>query len=104
MVYIVKTPRNNPDAKIIHKVEKIDDKIRALASGSGSNRGTGGMVSKLDAAEMVTSKGIDMVIAHGSKPEKIFDIMMEKKLVHFLKVQNYNKILLNISFYDILFL
>ena len=50
-------PRNNPDAKIIHKVEKIDDKIRALASGSGSNRGTGGMVSKLDAAEMVTSKG-----------------------------------------------
>ena len=78
-------PRNNPDAKIIHKVEKIDDKIRALASGSGSNRGTGGMVSKLDAAEMVTSKGIDMVIAHGSKPEKIFDIMDGKEIGTFFK-------------------
>lgn len=78
-------PRNNPDAKIIHRVEKIDDKIRALASGSGSNRGTGGMVSKLDAAEMVTSKGIDMVIAHGSKPENIFKILDGEEIGTFFK-------------------
>ena len=78
-------PRNNPDAKIIHRVEKIDDKIRALASGSGSNRGTGGMVSKLDAAEMVTSKGIDMVIAHGSKPENIFKILDREEIGTFFK-------------------
>ena len=78
-------PRNNPDEKIIHRVEKIDDKIRALASGSGSNRGTGGMVSKLDAAEMVTSKGIDMVIAHGSKPENIFKILDGEEIGTFFK-------------------
>lgn len=75
-----------------------------MASGSGSNRGTGGMVSKLDAREMVTSKGIDMVIAHGSKPENIFKILDGEEIGTFLKVQNYNKMLLNISFYDILFL
>ena len=72
-------PGKNPDAKLISRVENIDE-IRSLASGSGSNRGTGGMITKLDAAELATSHGIDMLITYGRKPENLYDII-DKKIV-----------------------
>ena len=73
-------PNTHSDAKLISRVEKIDEKIRSLAEGSGSNRGTGGMITKLDAAELATSRGIDVLITHGHKPERLYDIIEKKKV------------------------
>lgn len=79
-------PHVNPDATLIHRVEEINDGIRALGSGSSSNRGTGGMVTKLDAAEYATTHGMDMHIAHGSDPENIYRILEGEEVgTHFVK-------------------
>ncbi len=77
-------PRVDKNAKLIHEVEKIDDSIEALAQGVGSNRGTGGMATKLEAAKFVTSNGIDMYVSLGSEPERIYDILSGKQVgTHF---------------------
>lgn len=69
-----KDPHKNKDAKLIPYVEKIDDSIRSLAGGAGTILGTGGMITKLEAAQTATEAGIDMVIMDGSKPEKLYDL------------------------------
>lgn len=68
-------PSENPDARLIREVRVINDEIRALAGGAGSSRGTGGMITKLQAAELATKNGIDMVIASGERPELLYDII-----------------------------
>ena len=68
-------PKGDKPVHLISRVEKIDDSIRALTGGAGSARGTGGMVTKLEAAEIVTEKGIDMFIFHGRHPEYIYDVL-----------------------------
>ncbi len=67
-------PAENPDAELIPVVEELNEEIYALAGGAGSRRGTGGMITKLKAAEIVTPKGIDMVITNGARPEGIYEI------------------------------
>ena len=67
-------PAVNPNAKVIPKVDVIDDTVRALAGWEGSRRGTGGMRTKLKAAEIVMAKGIDMVITNGNMPENLYKI------------------------------
>lgn len=64
-------PRTCPDAKLIACVEQIDDKVRALAGGSVSGLGTGGMSTKIQAAEVATRAGVDVVIASGQDAELI---------------------------------
>lgn len=71
-------PRENENAKLIPVVEKIDDSIIALAGGAGTNRGTGGMITKIHAATASCSAGIDMVIANGSDPDILYEIMEGK--------------------------
>jgi len=61
-------PNEYPDAKLIPVVEKIDSKINALVSGSVSGVGTGGMVTKIEAAKLATSCGVTVVIADGRLP------------------------------------
>ena len=68
-------PRKNPDAKLIPAVETIDERIIALGGGSGSALGTGGMATKLTAAQIATGAGCEMVIANGEKPELLYDIV-----------------------------
>lgn len=68
-------PKKDPNAKRRSIVEKIDDEITESASGAGSNFGTGGMVTKLQAARICTEKGIQMVIANAKNPEIIFNIL-----------------------------
>ena len=78
-------PHKNPDAKLIDIVEQLDEKIYALAGGEGSSLGTGGMVTKLRAAKIATEAGCEMVIANGSRPEVLYDIMDGKAVgTHFL--------------------
>lgn len=58
-------PRNNPEAKLITHVSHIDDNLRLLAGGSVSGLGTGGMATKLEAADIARRSGIEVVIASG---------------------------------------
>lgn len=73
-------PRKNPDAKLIDTVEKIDEHIISLGGGSGSNLGTGGMATKLRAAQMATAAGCEMVIANGQSPEILYDVAAGKRV------------------------
>ncbi len=62
-------PRLDPGARLIPEVTVIDDHIYHLAGGRGSSLGTGGMVTKLQAAELTTRSGTDLIIAAGSEPD-----------------------------------
>ena len=68
-------PRNNPDAQLIHRITKLDDRVMALAGGTGTNRGTGGMVTKLQAAKICMGCGCTMVIANGNNASNLYDII-----------------------------
>lgn len=67
-------PHLNPSTRIIREVRVLNDEIKSRASGAGSTRGTGGMVTKLDAAGICMENGIDMIIANGSKPQLLYNI------------------------------
>ncbi len=62
-------PRQNPDARLIGEVAQIDESIWALAGGAGSSVGTGGMVTKIEAAQLATRSGVLTVIAGGTEPD-----------------------------------
>lgn len=68
-------PRSNPDAQLITNVHDINDTLRAAAGDSVSGLGTGGMGTKLQAADVACRAGIDTVIAAGNKPGVIGDVM-----------------------------
>ena len=73
-------PHTNPDARLIPVIWSIDDSIMALAGGSNGNQGTGGMVTKLQAAKICMSCGCDMIIANGNKPTNLYDILDGKSV------------------------
>lgn len=73
-------PKKDANAKLITKVTEITDELRALASGKGTVLGTGGMVTKLQAAEICLDTGIRMVIANGSDPKNLYGIMDGKMI------------------------
>ena len=68
-------PHKDPNATLISVIEKLDDEIFALAGGSASNQGTGGMVTKLHAAEICLACNCDMVIANGKDPDNLYAIL-----------------------------
>ncbi len=68
-------PHKDTDAKLISEVYTIDDKITALAGGNGTALGTGGMVTKLNAAKICMDCGCDMIITNGATPEKLYNII-----------------------------
>ena len=68
-------PRTHPHASLIHHVEAVTPQLRAMAGGAGTWRGTGGMATKLNAAQLCLEAGIDMVIANGSRIEALYDIV-----------------------------
>lgn len=68
-------PHTHPEAVLLHKVTKIDDHIRELAGVSNGTQGTGGMITKLRAAEICLSRGCDMVIANGNEPANLYAIL-----------------------------
>jgi glutamate 5-kinase len=62
-------PRRDPQATLIAEVPAIDESIWALAGGVGSHRGTGGMRTKINAAELATASGTATVITSGFEPD-----------------------------------
>ncbi len=67
-------PHKDPQAKLIHTVTELTEEIMALGGGAGSALGTGGMATKLHAAQIATAAGCEMVIANGQAPELLYDI------------------------------
>lgn len=70
-----KNPAKYDDAVFIPEVTEVTDELMEIAGDSGSNRGTGGMITKLIAAKKAMNAGVDMVIANGERPEVIYDII-----------------------------
>lgn len=73
-------PRLHPNAKLIERIEEIDDSVYRLAGGAGSRRGTGGMKTKLQAATLATMQGIDTIITNGKNPASLYDILKGKSV------------------------
>ena len=73
-------PNKDPDAKRISVVPEITDEIKALAGDANSAMGTGGMKTKLTAAEIATAAGCNMFIANGTDPEILYNIMEGKSV------------------------
>lgn len=70
-----KDPRKFTDAKLIDRVEEINDEIRSYAGGAGTKRGTGGMIAKIKAASIATNMGIPMLIINGQDPFILYEIL-----------------------------
>ena len=70
-----KDPRFYRDARLIERIDTIDESVYKLAGGAGSRRGTGGMRTKLQAAGLATAQGIDTIITNGKQPEALYDII-----------------------------
>lgn len=75
-----KDPRLYNDAKLIERIDKIDDSTYQLAGGAGSRRGTGGMRTKLQAADLAISQGIDTIVTNGKNPFVLYDIVKGKSV------------------------
>ena len=68
-------PHTDPDAKLLPIVNQIDRNLLALAGGSSTEHGTGGMVTKLRAAQICLSCGCDMIITNGNDPTVLYRIV-----------------------------
>lgn len=73
-------PRNNEKAEFVSCVEKIDERLCAMAKGAATKFGTGGMATKIAAAEIANSVGVDMVIANGDDLVNISRILDGKEV------------------------
>lgn len=73
-------PRTDESAQLIDVAPEITPEIIACAGGKGSELGTGGMATKLHAAQICTESGIDMIIANGSTPSILYDIVEGKSI------------------------
>jgi len=71
-------PRSNPDAELIREVTTIDETLIKIAGGSGTTLGTGGMATKLQAADIARRAGIEVIIAAGSANNVICDALEEQ--------------------------
>ena len=73
-------PHKCSEAQLIDTVTDITDDIVSLAGGAVTGQGTGGMVTKINAARMCMQSGCDMIIANGENPEILYDIADGKKI------------------------
>ncbi|MGN0538386.1 MAG: glutamate 5-kinase [Candidatus Fimenecus sp.] len=81
-------PHENEDAKLIPLVTEINDELFAIAGGHGSRFGTGGMVTKLHAAQIAMDAGIDTIVMNGEDPTEIYKALDGKQIGTFFKGRN----------------
>ncbi len=81
-----KDPHNNSDAVLISEVDVIDDSIVKLAGGKGSELGTGGMLTKIHAAQLCIKAGFPMVILNGEDLDQLYDLNDGKQVGTVFKV------------------
>ncbi len=70
-----KDPNRHEDARLIPLVEKIDKGVKKSAGGATTSFGTGGMRTKIKAAEIAWKDGIDTVIMSGKEPARLYDLL-----------------------------
>ena len=68
-------PATHPEAQIIHEVPEITPEIERLAGGAGTSMGTGGMMTKIEAAKVAMNAGVTMVIAPGARDHVLRDVL-----------------------------
>ncbi|MCD7767509.1 MAG: glutamate 5-kinase [Oscillospiraceae bacterium] len=68
-------PHSNPNAKLLHRIEALTPEVLQMAGGAGTWRGTGGMVTKLAAAQIAMDAGYEMVIANGAQIGALYEIL-----------------------------
>ena len=68
-------PATHPEAELIAEIPEITPEVEAIAGGAGSKLGTGGMMTKIQAAQIAMSAGVTMVIASGSRENVLRDIL-----------------------------
>ncbi len=73
-------PHTNPNAKLIPLVTDIDDYVISLAGGAGSALGSGGMITKINAAQIAMENGFDMAIINGRNPKNLYDLFDGKDI------------------------
>ena len=73
-------PHSDPKAELIKEIDELTPEIWAKATGAGTSLGTGGMRTKLTAAEIVMSRGIDMIITNGANPGILYEIAEGKQV------------------------
>ena len=73
-------PHTDPNASLVPCVYELTPRIMSLGGGIGSSLGTGGMATKLHAAEIATEVGCDMIIANGKDPYVLYDILDGKQV------------------------
>ena len=80
MDFMIADPRSNDSAKLLNEIKEITPELEECAGGAGSNLGTGGMITKLTAAKTAINAGVDMVLANGSEPSIILDILLGEEI------------------------
>lgn len=81
-----KNPMEHENAQLIPVVKKIDENIINLAGGAGTKRGTGGMITKIHAAQEATKAHIDTYIINGENPDDIYRLIEGHRIgTHFVK-------------------
>ena len=73
-------PHKNPEASLIPEIRELSAEVMALGGDAGSTLGTGGMRTKLHAAEICTENGTDMIITNGQNPRILYDIAEGKSV------------------------
>jgi glutamate 5-kinase len=80
-------PHYNPQAQLIRRVDKIDAEIERMASDTASRQGIGGMATKIKAAKLATSSGVNVVIAEGREPDVLVRISQREDIGTFFPAQ-----------------
>lgn len=70
-----KNPSEFPDARLLETIDRVDAGIRAMAGGAGTPGGTGGMRTKITAAEIATGSGAALWIANGRRPNVVAECL-----------------------------
>jgi glutamate 5-kinase len=73
-------PHYNPEAQLIRRVDEIDAEIENLARDTAHRHGTGGMITKIEAAKLATSSGVSVIIANGREPDVLVRISQGEEI------------------------
>ena len=81
-------PHKDPDARLIPVINELTEDVWKLAGGAGSDFGTGGMITKFQAAKLATESGCDMVITNGAKPDNLYFLAEGGRIGTLFRAQN----------------
>ncbi len=74
-----KNPKEHSDAKLIEEIKDLPEMIKSVSVGGTNGFGTGGIATKLEAAEKVIAYGIPMILAHGGRPRVLDNLLAGKQ-------------------------